>query len=130
MFNFRKHDSNGNERPDNRPLAVRLGFKKPLTLAQQIARLTQDRNFMAKVAAAGHDTFDEADDFEIGDPEPDGFRTPYEQDFDHISPQTRLDELSGGMVEDMPEERKSRAYEALRPKKKESVANTETKPAV
>lgn len=127
MFNFLKHAPDGTERPDTRPLMVRLGFRKPLTLAEQIARFTQSPDWSEAMKARNIDTFDEADDFDIGDPEPDGINTPYEAAFDKIAPQTRLDEIRNGMVEDMPFERKTRAQERLNPKKTESEKAPEPK---
>jgi len=61
--------------------AIPVGFKRPETLAEQVARLVRNSEFARVVHNAGLETFDEADDFDIEDeiPLP---GTPYEGNFD------------------------------------------------
>lgn len=56
-------DKDGREVPDPRPLTVHVDFR-PLTLQEQIARLMQ-AELSRRAAAKGHETFEEANDFEV-----------------------------------------------------------------
>lgn len=69
------------ETPDPTPVSIPSGFKRPETLEEQIRRLVRSARFADEVEAAGFETFEEADDFDVDDdpPEP---GTPYEPFFD------------------------------------------------
>lgn len=79
-----KLDKNGHEIVDPKPMALPVGFKRPETLAEQVARLVRSQHLADAVAAAGYETFEEADDFDIPD-DPIDPSTPYEHDFDHAA---------------------------------------------
>lgn len=117
---FFKHTKEGLEVPDPTPSELALTSERPLTLAEQIARFVRDPGVVNAAVNAGLDTFDEADDFDTGDLEPQDFASPYEVDFEGslMKPgvQTRMDEIKGGMVEEMPEGRWEKAKERLKPK--------------
>lgn len=70
----------GHEILDETPLAMPLGFKKPESLQSQIQRLVRNE-LSARAASEGHETFDEADDFDIEDDDYDP-RSPWELGFD------------------------------------------------
>lgn len=73
------HDANGHEILDPRPMALPVGFQRPPTLAEQVARLV--RGHMSDMAAAdGFETFEDADDFELD--EDIIVPSPWEDDFD------------------------------------------------
>lgn len=74
-------DENGHEVLDPRPLQMPSGFKRPETLAEQVQRLV--RTSLSAIAEAnGDETFDEADDFDVGDDvDP---HSPYETFFDPV----------------------------------------------
>lgn len=75
-------DENGWEIPDPEPVAIPSGFKRPETLAEQVRRLVRSERFNEELKAAGVETFDEADDFEVDedfDPS-----TPFETFFDPV----------------------------------------------
>lgn len=56
----------GREVPDNRPVAVPLGMKRPPTLDERIRNIV--RGSMSLLAGAeGKETFEESDDFNVGD---------------------------------------------------------------
>lgn len=117
MFHFfRKHTKGGFEVPDSTPIEIPLS-ERPLTLAEQMARLVKAEDFRAALRDRGLDTFDDADDFNVDDP--DLPPSPYELKGDEPTVQTRLDELRGGMVSEMPLERQERAQGRLKPKPKE-----------
>lgn len=68
----------GYEVPDSQPLFVE-GVKRPENITDQIRRMIRTETSLA-AQMSGHETFEEADDFEIGDDfEP---HSPYENDFD------------------------------------------------
>lgn len=73
----------GHEVPDQTPVAVPLGWKRPETLQETVRRLI--RGAMSDQASAvGQESFEEADDFEVGD------------DYDPRSP-FEIDEQAGGV---------------------------------
>lgn len=60
------HDENGHEVPDQRPVAVPAGFKRPETLAEQVQRLVRG-SLSRQAAERGFETFEESEDFDVGD---------------------------------------------------------------
>ena len=75
-------DKNGHETLSNEPMAIPAGFKIPETLAEQVQRLVRSSTIQHEAAQAGFETFEEADDFDVGDDfDP---STPYELTFDPI----------------------------------------------
>lgn len=73
-------DSLGREIVDPNPIAVPTGFQRPETLEEQIQRLVRTR--LSEAYDDETETFEEADDFDVGDDvEP---FTPYETYFDPI----------------------------------------------
>lgn len=72
-------DQAGHEIPDSRPLQLPAGFKRPETLAEQVARLVRSES-LRRSAGEEYETFDEADDFDVDDDfDP---STPWEAFFD------------------------------------------------
>ena len=75
-----KLDEKGHEVLDQTPLAIPVGFGPPETLAEQIRRILRTEQFRASIEAEGHESFEEADDFDVGDDfDP---KSPYEEDFE------------------------------------------------
>lgn len=75
-------DGHGWEVPDQTPLEVPAGFRKPETLAETVRRLT--RGNLSDLADKNEfDSFEDAEDFEIPD-DPDDPTTPYEEFFDPV----------------------------------------------
>lgn len=68
-------NENGHEIPDPRPMAAPLHIRVPETLAQQIQRMVRSE-LSQRAADQGHETFEEADDFDVGDDEE--LSSPYE----------------------------------------------------
>lgn len=76
-----RQDEEGREIPDSTPLELPLGMKRPDTLAEQVQRLVR-RQLSDYAALHGHESFEEAEDFDVDedfDPS-----TPYEEEFDPI----------------------------------------------
>lgn len=76
-------DKQGHEVPSDKPIALPTGMKRPETLQEQISRLVRHEQFAQAVTGdQDEESFDEADDFEVGedfDPS-----SPYETVFDPI----------------------------------------------
>jgi len=83
-------DENGAEIPDQRPVALPLGFKHPEDLAETIKRMVR-LEISDAAQAGGEESFEEADDFDVGDDyDP---TSPYEQHFDQDE-NLRADEVA------------------------------------
>lgn len=67
--------------PETHRVAVPVGFQRPPTLAEQVARLVVSREMSNAAAQRGLESFEEADDFDIPD-DPIDPTTPYEASFD------------------------------------------------
>lgn len=71
---------NGREIPDPTPMEPPLGYKRSPSLAEQIRTMVRSEQLALAAEAAGAETFEEADDFNIGDDyDP---QSPYENEFD------------------------------------------------
>lgn len=69
------------ENLDPTPIEVPLAFKRPMTLAEQVRQMVRSEELRRAALQAGMETFEEADDFDVGDDyDP---RSPYEMHFDH-----------------------------------------------
>lgn len=77
-----KLNDRGEEKLDPTPMAIPVGFERPLTMEQQVARLMRAQYEMqVKVRdMTGVETPEEADDFDIED-DPIDMTTPYEEHF-------------------------------------------------
>lgn len=62
-----KHDDNGGELGDPTPMEPPLGYKRSLSLSEQIAQQVRIAQLRQLEDAAIDETEDEADDFEIGE---------------------------------------------------------------
>lgn len=70
----------GSEVPDPTPMAPPVGYKPAPSLADQIREMVRSERLAREAQEAGFETFEEADDFDVGDDyEP---NTPYEETFD------------------------------------------------
>lgn len=123
---FKKHTPDGAEVPDPTPSEIPLA--RPLTLAEQISRFSQNRTIQAELASRGIDTFDEANDLgpeEIVDD--DRFPgTPYEvrkMVDDELPLQTRMDEVNAGIVQPLPTERVQRSINSVRERQKQKMGS-------
>lgn len=72
---------NRHEILDRTPVSMPVGFHRPPTLQEQMLRIIRSEQWRAHMEASGQETFEDADDFDVGDDyDP---RSPYEQNFDH-----------------------------------------------
>lgn len=79
-------DENGHEKPNPVPMQPPVGYKKQLTIAEQIRQ--QIRAASLEARQAGAETEEEANDFDVGeDMEP---HSPWENDFE---PDPALDHM-------------------------------------
>lgn len=62
-----KHDADGGEVIDPTPMQPPLGYKRSLSLSEQIAQQVRIAHLKILEDEAIHETEDEADDFEVGD---------------------------------------------------------------
>lgn len=67
--------------PDPVPLAPPIGYKKQPSMVELIRDMVRGERLAAEALASGHETFEDAEDFEVGD-EPDYPQAPYGNDFD------------------------------------------------
>lgn len=73
-------DENGHEVVSSVPVAPPLGYKKQPTMVEHIRNLVRSEHLRVAAEAAGQESFEEADDFEVGDDfDP---SSPYEEVFD------------------------------------------------
>lgn len=74
-------DESGKFEPDSVPLAPPIGYKKQPSMVEIVRNMVRSERLAAELAAAGHETFEESDDFDVEDDPPD-MRSPWENDFD------------------------------------------------
>lgn len=100
----------GQEVPDPRPVALPVGFKRPKTVQETIKDLLRNEDLKKALAVHELDTFEEADDFNTGEPDPMS-GTPYEDCFEPDIPglAAREQEIRAGAVLDRPMEKKRKA---------------------
>lgn len=83
---FRRLNAKGHEVPDPVPMAPPVGFTRSPSIAEQIRNMVRSERLRQEAEAAGMETFEEANDFEV-DEDPES-RSGYENDED-----TPLEEL-------------------------------------
>lgn len=71
----------GAEILDPTPIAPPVGYKRQPTMVEHIRNMVRSERLRQEAEAAGMDTFEESEDFDVGD-EDDDPSTPYENDFD------------------------------------------------
>lgn len=84
-------DARGRELPDPTPIAPPIGYKRAPSLAEQIREMVRSERLAQEAAAMGYETFEEADDFDVGDLDP---TSPYENDFDPPVSELRRREMA------------------------------------
>lgn len=73
-------DKNGHEVPSDMPLEPPLGYKQQPTMIEHIRNMVRSEHLRRAAEDAGAETFEEADDFDVGDDvDP---TAPYEEQFD------------------------------------------------
>jgi len=74
-------DANGHQIPDPVPIAPPIGYKRQPSMVEIVREAVRSEALRQAVAAAGHETFEEADDFDVGD-DPELAHSPFENQFD------------------------------------------------
>lgn len=69
------------ETPDPVPMAPPIGYNPQPSLFEQVRAMVQSEHLRREAEAAGYESFEEADDFEIDD-DPVDPTIPYEEKFD------------------------------------------------
>lgn len=88
-----RHNEKGEEKLDPTPMEVPISLRAAETLEQKIARMLHSAEIRKDFINNGVETFEEADDFDVGDDyDP---SSPYEQDFDVA----RIQEIDKGVVQ-------------------------------
>lgn len=79
----RRQDERGRELPDPVPLAPPVGYKPSKDIFEQVREMVRSEALAAAAAAGGAETFEEAEDFNVGDDfDP---SSPYEDVFEGMS---------------------------------------------
>lgn len=86
-------DENGHEVLDQSPVAIPVRFQRVESMTQEIARLVNS-HLSILAYDQGYETFDEADDFDVGDEEE--LRSNYEIDDEDVFYVHRNDATAGG----------------------------------
>lgn len=81
LHRISRHDINGRELLDPVPMSPPVGYKKQPSMFDTIRGMVRSARLAEEAEAAGMETFEEADDFDIEDDPPDP-STPYETRFD------------------------------------------------
>lgn len=118
---FGRHDERGREVLDPTPMAVPTHLRRPPTLQEQIRMMVRSEELRRAVSDAGGETFEEADDFDVGDdfdptsPYEEAFDPPVEEDRAYLT-------KSLGMKEDTPpsQPKKKGKFQEEKPIKPES----------
>lgn len=77
-------DTHGHEIPDPTPVEPPIGYVKQPSLAEQIRQAILSDRLKREAEQAGLETFEEADDFDVGDDyDP---SSPYEETFQPVNP--------------------------------------------
>lgn len=81
-------DELGREIPDPVPMAPPVGYQRQPSLTERIRDMVRSEHLRIAALEAGQETFEEADDFEVGDDlDP---STPYEEVFDPVDSEARM----------------------------------------
>ncbi|AXH75367.1 MAG: hypothetical protein [Microviridae sp.] len=67
--------------PDSTPMAPPIGYKRQESMVEIVRRMVRDERLAADLDAAGMETFEDADDFDVGD-EGEDLKSGFENDFD------------------------------------------------
>lgn len=83
-------DDKGREILDPVPMAPPLGYKRQPTLTERIRDMVRSEHVRLAALQAGAETFEEADDFEVGDDYEELPRSLYEEVFDPVDADARM----------------------------------------
>lgn len=127
------HDSNGNEIPDPTPMQPPVGFVRQDPIAVRMREMIIGHKLAEEARLAGQETFEEADDFAVGDDWEQEKHSPYEADFDHMTDQERAALSTSGRAVDriVTDEETENLARRVRPQKqKKQVADDQSAPGI
>lgn len=109
----------GQEICDPDPLSIPVKFRRPMSVAEEVAKLMRNPEFRRRLDDLGLESFDEADDFNIPD-DPIDPLTPYEDGFEPGADgmAARLDEIKHGIVSDVKPEDRIKARKVIDERKR------------
>lgn len=113
--NLRQHPD-GRERPDPTPEEPPLGYKKQPSIFDQVRAMVRSDKLKEEALAAGKETFEEADDFDLDEDEDP--HSPYENEFDPIPDADRR--ALRGELPPLDDPELQRQYEATQPRQTRS----------
>jgi len=120
------YNDKGEEILDTTPVSIPVSIKPPMPLNERIKQMIR---YEASLYAQqnGQETFDEADDFEVGDKE--DFHSPWEENFDPQVPfiGTREEEIKRGLVTEIDETKINSGVEELKKYTKKPEIHKKTK---
>lgn len=90
------HDEHGREIPDPTPMQPPVGYTRQPTIAEQMRAMILSERLAQEAREAGAETFEEADDFDVGDDWDQERHSPYEANFDPMTAQERAALASQG----------------------------------
>lgn len=73
-------DENGVFEPDSVPMAPPVGYRKQPSMVEIVRDMVRGENLRKAAQEAGHETFEESEDFDVDDDVP--LESGYENDFD------------------------------------------------
>lgn len=89
------HDEFGREVPDPTPVELPIGFRRPETLQEMMARMIQGE-LARREFEQGYETFEEANDFEVDDDDPADRVTVYQEMVDEVP--ARVSSSAGPLI--------------------------------
>lgn len=120
------HDEAGREIPDPNPMQPPVGYNRQPSLAEQIRAAVVSEKLREVALAAGVETFEEADDFDVGDDFEAERNSPYEANFDPMTPHERAALASQGRDLDSILTAEEKAALTPKPKKTARAATSGT----
>lgn len=75
-------DSEGREVPDPTPMELPIGYVEPPSIVQLIRKMIRDHEIEKGLGDGEFESFDEADDFDVGDENAEELRSGFENDFE------------------------------------------------
>lgn len=75
-------DETGKTVPDPTPIAPPIGYKKQPSMVEIVRDMVRSERLAQEARASDHETFEEADDFDVGDDNAQELRSGWENDHD------------------------------------------------
>jgi len=100
--NLGRLDERGREILDGRPMEPPVGYNPQPSLMEKIRRMVHDAQVQRELAKAGAETFDEANDFDVGDDyDP---KSPWEKYYEPTSFEQFIAEMEAAQKAEPPRE--------------------------